>query len=168
MADAEAICKAVTRADMRFVPTKTPEQQSCLMLHRTRHLFIRQQTALINSCCPRRTRAIASNHAITGRDNEVGSANPNMSGWLLYSGGNANCRFWFIGTTPTLLSCYGVPMKGNNMTNQNQPGQQNQAPGQKPGQQQGGGQKPGQQSQTPGKDAKNPKEPHEQTSDTDT
>jgi transposase len=34
---------------MRFVPTKTPEQQSCLMLHRTRHLFIRQQTALINS-----------------------------------------------------------------------------------------------------------------------
>jgi transposase len=29
---------------MRFVPTKTLEQQSCLMLHRTRHLFIRQQT----------------------------------------------------------------------------------------------------------------------------
>jgi transposase len=34
---------------MRFVPTKTPEQQSCLSLHRTRHLFIRQQTAIINS-----------------------------------------------------------------------------------------------------------------------
>jgi transposase len=34
---------------MRFVPTKTPEQQSCLMLHRTRHLFIRQQIAVINS-----------------------------------------------------------------------------------------------------------------------
>jgi transposase len=48
-ADAEAICEAVTRATMRFVPTKTPEQQSCLMLHRTRHLFIRQQTAVINS-----------------------------------------------------------------------------------------------------------------------
>jgi transposase len=48
-ADAEAICEAVTRANMRFVPTKTPEQQSCLMLHRTRHLFIRQQTAAINS-----------------------------------------------------------------------------------------------------------------------
>ena len=44
-ADAEAICEAVTRPNMRFVPTKTPEQQSCLMLHRTRHLFIRQQTA---------------------------------------------------------------------------------------------------------------------------
>jgi transposase len=49
IADAEAICEAVTRANMRFVPTKTPEQQSCLMLHRTRHLFIRQQTAVINS-----------------------------------------------------------------------------------------------------------------------
>src|SRR5260370_37356858 len=49
MADAEAICEAVTRANMRFVPTKTPEQQSCLMLHRTRYLFIRQQTAVINS-----------------------------------------------------------------------------------------------------------------------
>ena len=34
---------------MRFVPTKSPEQQSCLMLHRTRHLFIRQQIAVINS-----------------------------------------------------------------------------------------------------------------------
>jgi transposase len=49
MADAEAICEAVTRANMRFVPTKTSEQQRCLMLHRTRHLFIRQQTAVINS-----------------------------------------------------------------------------------------------------------------------
>jgi len=48
-ADAEAICEAVTRSNMRFVPTKTVEQQSCLMLHRTRHLFIRQQTAVINS-----------------------------------------------------------------------------------------------------------------------
>lgn len=48
-ADAEAICEAVTRANMRFVETKTPEQQSCLMLHRTRHLFIRQQTATINA-----------------------------------------------------------------------------------------------------------------------
>jgi transposase len=49
MADAEAICEAVTRANMRFVPTKTSEQQSCRMLHRTRHLFIRQQTAVIHA-----------------------------------------------------------------------------------------------------------------------
>ena len=48
-ADAEAICEAVTRANMRFVARKTTEQQSCLMLHRTRHLFIRQQTAVINA-----------------------------------------------------------------------------------------------------------------------
>jgi transposase len=48
-ADAEAICEAVQRPSMRFVPVKTPDQQACLMLHRTRHLFIRQQTAVINS-----------------------------------------------------------------------------------------------------------------------
>ena len=49
-ADAEAICEAVTRANMRFVETKTAEQQSCcLMLHRTRQLFIRQQTSVINA-----------------------------------------------------------------------------------------------------------------------
>ena len=47
--DAEAICEAVTRANMRFVVTKTPEQQSGLVLHRARHLFIRQQTAVINA-----------------------------------------------------------------------------------------------------------------------
>ena len=33
--DAEAICEAVSRTNMRFVPTKTPEQQSALVLHRT-------------------------------------------------------------------------------------------------------------------------------------
>src|SRR5271157_3751101 len=48
-ADAEAICEAVTRPTMRFVGVKTVEQQSIMMLHRTRHLFIRQQTAVINS-----------------------------------------------------------------------------------------------------------------------
>ena len=47
--DAEAICEAVTRANMRFVETKTPEQQSCLMLHCSRQLFIRQQTSVINA-----------------------------------------------------------------------------------------------------------------------
>ena len=48
-ADAEAICEAVTRPTMRFVPVKTIDQQSVLMLHRTRQLFIRQRTTLINS-----------------------------------------------------------------------------------------------------------------------
>jgi hypothetical protein len=47
MAVAEAICEAVTRANMRFVPTKTPEQQSGLVLHRTRHLFIRSMRSAL-------------------------------------------------------------------------------------------------------------------------
>ena len=47
--DAEAICEAVTRANMRFVETKTPEQQSGMVLHRTRHLCMRQQTSVINA-----------------------------------------------------------------------------------------------------------------------
>lgn len=47
--DAEAICEAVTRPNMRFVAAKSREQQSMLMLHRTRHLFVRQRTATINA-----------------------------------------------------------------------------------------------------------------------
>ena len=49
MADAEAICEAVRHPTMRFVEIKTPQQQSVLMLHRTRHLFVRQRTTLINA-----------------------------------------------------------------------------------------------------------------------
>src|ERR1700687_4907564 len=51
-ADAEAICEAVTRPNMRFVPTKTPEQQSCLTLHRTRHLnaSCQHSSQTISSC----------------------------------------------------------------------------------------------------------------------
>ena len=48
-ADAEAICEAVQRPTMRFVAVKTREQQSVLMLHRTRALFVRQRTTLINA-----------------------------------------------------------------------------------------------------------------------
>jgi transposase len=48
-ADAAAICEAVTRPSMRFVPIKNVEQQSALMLHRTRDLLIRQRTQLINA-----------------------------------------------------------------------------------------------------------------------
>ena len=49
LADAEAICEAVTRPTMRFVAVKTPEQQSVLMLHRTRELLVRQRTMLVNA-----------------------------------------------------------------------------------------------------------------------
>jgi transposase len=48
-ADAEAICEAVTRPSMRFVPVKSAEQQSVLMLHRVRALLIRQRTMLVNA-----------------------------------------------------------------------------------------------------------------------
>jgi transposase len=48
-ADAEAICEAVTRPSMRFVPVKSTEQQAVLMLHRTRDLLVRQRTMLINA-----------------------------------------------------------------------------------------------------------------------
>ena len=47
--DAEAICEAVQRPSMRFVPIKSPEDQAGMMLHRTRHLFVRQLTAVVNS-----------------------------------------------------------------------------------------------------------------------
>jgi transposase len=48
-ADAEAICEAVTRPSMRFVPLKDAEQQSVLMLHRARSLLVRQRTMLVNA-----------------------------------------------------------------------------------------------------------------------
>src|ERR1043165_7232504 len=48
-ADAAAICEAVTRPSMRFVPIKNVEQQGTLMLHRTRDLLIRQRTQLTNA-----------------------------------------------------------------------------------------------------------------------
>jgi transposase len=47
--DAAAICEAVTRPSMRFVPIKSEQQQCGLMLHRTRQLLIRQRTRLSNT-----------------------------------------------------------------------------------------------------------------------
>jgi transposase len=47
-ADAEAICEAVTRQTMRFVPIKSREQQAALSLHRVRSLLIKQRTQLVN------------------------------------------------------------------------------------------------------------------------
>ena len=46
--DAEAICEAVTRPTMRYVAIKSPEQQAALALHRTRDLFVKQRTQLVN------------------------------------------------------------------------------------------------------------------------
>jgi transposase len=47
--DAAAICEAVTRPSMRFVPMKSEQQQSGLMLHRSRQLLVRQRTMLSNA-----------------------------------------------------------------------------------------------------------------------
>jgi transposase len=46
--DAEAICEAVARPNMRFVPIKSPEQQSVLSLHTARESFVRARTAQAN------------------------------------------------------------------------------------------------------------------------
>src|SRR5438105_11303742 len=48
-ADAEAICEAVQRPRMRFVPVKTAEQQASQLLHRGREQFVRQRTMLVNA-----------------------------------------------------------------------------------------------------------------------
>jgi transposase len=48
-ADAEAICEAVTRPGMRFVPIKNEGQQALLMLHRVREQLLKQRTATVNA-----------------------------------------------------------------------------------------------------------------------
>jgi transposase len=48
-ADAEAICEAVTRPSMRFVPVKSVEQQDIMVVHRTRSLLMRQRVQLSNA-----------------------------------------------------------------------------------------------------------------------
>jgi transposase len=48
-ADAEAICEAVVRPTMRFVPVKTAEQQAAVLLHRSRERLVRQRTMLVNA-----------------------------------------------------------------------------------------------------------------------
>ena len=47
-ADAEAICEAVTRPTMRFVPIKSREQQAALSMHRARNLLVKQRTQSVN------------------------------------------------------------------------------------------------------------------------
>jgi transposase len=48
-ADAAAICEAVVRPTMRFVPVKTAEQQAAVLLHRGRERLVRQRTGLVNA-----------------------------------------------------------------------------------------------------------------------
>ena len=78
-ADAEAICEAVTRPSMRFVAVKSADQQSLMILHRTRSLLIRQRTMLVNAirahfakfgivAAARPARLLASPAATTGTE----------------------------------------------------------------------------------------------------
>ena len=48
-ADAEAICEAIGRPTMRFVPVKTADQQAAVLLHRGRERLVRQRTGLVNA-----------------------------------------------------------------------------------------------------------------------
>jgi len=47
--DAEAICEAMSRPSMRFVPIKSADQQAALMMLKTRDLLVKQRTMLINA-----------------------------------------------------------------------------------------------------------------------
>jgi transposase len=48
-ADAAAICEAMSRPEMRFVPVKSADQQAVLMLHKTRDLLVKQRTMTVNA-----------------------------------------------------------------------------------------------------------------------
>lgn len=47
--DAAAVCEAMSRPDMRYVPVKSADQQSVLMLHKTRELLVKQRTMAVNA-----------------------------------------------------------------------------------------------------------------------
>jgi transposase len=47
--DAAAVCEAMSRPDMRFVPVKSADQQATLMLHKTRDLLVKQRTMNVNA-----------------------------------------------------------------------------------------------------------------------
>jgi transposase len=59
-ADAEAVCEAVRRPSMRFVPIKTKEQQAALVAHSIRDLLVRQRTMLVKCISFRRARPVGS------------------------------------------------------------------------------------------------------------
>ena len=84
--DAAAICEAVTRPTMRFVAVKSPEQQSLLMVHRTRALLVRQRTMLVNAM---RAHNGTAGKARLGRISKQGD--PYLR-WLLVAGAMAVIR----------------------------------------------------------------------------
>ena len=91
-ADAAAICEAVQRPHMRFVPIKTVEQQGQLCIHRVRQGFIEQRTATIN-----RIRGLLSEFGIVLPLNPPPSDGA-MAPWKICQGG----------PTPSLEICSTV------------------------------------------------------------
>jgi transposase len=59
-ADTEAICEAVTRPTMRFVPVKSAERQAALLDHKTRDFLVRQRTQMVNTIRAHISRSSAS------------------------------------------------------------------------------------------------------------
>ncbi len=89
-ADAEAICEAVRRPTMRFVPVKSAEQQARLMQHRARDLLMRQRTQLINALRAHLAELGISGCAGTRRDQGVvGDRRP---GWRYALAGRCPCQ----------------------------------------------------------------------------
>lgn len=72
--DAEAICEAMSRPGMRFVPIKSAEQQATLMLHKTRELLVKQRTMSVNAL-----QAIFPNSVLSSP--RESAASTNCSSW---------------------------------------------------------------------------------------
>lgn len=68
-ADAAAICEAVSRPHMRFVPIKTPDDQALALSYKTRSLLVAQRTAVVNAL-----RAHLTEFGIIARQGPIGSA----------------------------------------------------------------------------------------------
>jgi transposase len=68
-ADAEAICEALTRPTMRFVPVKSEHQQAALSLHRARDLLVRQRTQALNTL-----RGLCAEFGLATAKGKLGSA----------------------------------------------------------------------------------------------
>jgi transposase len=81
VADAEAICEAVARPNMRFVPIKNIEQQAVLALHRARQGFVSALTAQGHWTSAGRKRPVGSGHS-----------RPTLSGPPLFSRADVHCE----------------------------------------------------------------------------
>ena len=84
-ADAAAICEAVTRPSMRFVPVKDEHQQATLCLHRTRQGFVEERTATYN-----RLRGLLAEFSVVLPQKRSGCARSLRRIWIPCRGGRSN------------------------------------------------------------------------------